>query len=714
MTKKLYYKIMFLFFPIIFVEVLNSQYVIKETPFRQREGIEITVSIPVHAGWNIISLPVTVPDRSTATLFASSPILVSTTFGYNNGYFVEDTLEYGHGYFVKAASDGFLIVTGTIRTLDTISYTYGWNLIGSLTNPMLTDSLKPLSGSVNQSSYTALNQRGYQRTATIQPGLGCWVFIDSSGNFQRQSVSCADDVPPQFNYTTSPLSGSTLRVYIGQRLTFSVDVADSDGDLVTLESTTLPDGFEVIPPLPSTGNPLSVQVQWRPSLADSGIHSVTFLAKDNCGLKSISTYHIAVLSKRNFVFPIICSNNGATNTDSVYVGISSTGTYCADASLGETTLPPNPPNDVFDVRLKDPLNLPSCFEHGLKMDVRQYVTQSQTDNYRIKIQAGDAGYPVSLSWPNLSNFYSGNVLLQDPFGGVIINIDMKTQNSYTVSNPVFDQLNILASGPMGPPPSLVLNVNNRWNIVSIPSDTYDSSKTSIFPTAISDAYAYHGNYTQEDTLKNGIGYWLKFSYSQEILLFGDSIYTDTVEVNEGWNLIGSISAPLPVSQIVSVPKGMTTSLFYGYAGNYFLSDTILPGKGYWVKVNQSGKLILSTSPSVMADNIRIIPTSELPPPPPQEDEAIRSPLPNEFALYQNYPNPFNPSTIVHYQIPVNSHVSLKLFDVLGHEVLTLVDEFQEAGYKSIAVNATGLTSGVYFCQLKSGNFVDTKKLLLMK
>lgn len=89
-------------------------------------------------------------------------------------------------------------------------------------------------------------------------------------------------------------------------------------------------------------------------------------------------------------------------------------------------------------------------------------------------------------------------------------------------------------------------------------------------------------------------------------------------------------------------------------------------------------------------------------------------LPMVYALYQNYPNPFNPSTTIKYQLPVQTHVVLKLYDVLGREVATLVNEQQDAGYKTIQWNAAGLASGVYLYKLVARDFVETKKLLLLK
>lgn len=89
-------------------------------------------------------------------------------------------------------------------------------------------------------------------------------------------------------------------------------------------------------------------------------------------------------------------------------------------------------------------------------------------------------------------------------------------------------------------------------------------------------------------------------------------------------------------------------------------------------------------------------------------------LPNNFGLSQNYPNPFNPVTVIHYQLPQNSNVTLKVFDMLGREVATLVNEKKPAGSYTVSLDASGLSSGTYFYRLKADNFVSTKKLTIIK
>lgn len=95
-------------------------------------------------------------------------------------------------------------------------------------------------------------------------------------------------------------------------------------------------------------------------------------------------------------------------------------------------------------------------------------------------------------------------------------------------------------------------------------------------------------------------------------------------------------------------------------------------------------------------------------------ETIRISSPENFYLEQNYPNPFNPSTSIKYSIGSNQFVRLKIYDILGNETATLVNEFQQAGNYEVKFDASNLASGVYFCKLQSGSFVQTRKLVLLR
>ena len=83
-------------------------------------------------------------------------------------------------------------------------------------------------------------------------------------------------------------------------------------------------------------------------------------------------------------------------------------------------------------------------------------------------------------------------------------------------------------------------------------------------------------------------------------------------------------------------------------------------------------------------------------------------------LSQNFPNPFNPSTKIRYSVTQSTNVVIKVFDVLGNEIETFVNEEKPAGTYELKWNAANLPSGVYFYQLRSGDFIETKKMVLMK
>ncbi|MDI6766355.1 MAG: T9SS type A sorting domain-containing protein, partial [Bacteroidota bacterium] len=399
--------------------------------------------------------------------------------------------------------------------------------------------------------------------------------------------------------------------------------------------------------------------------------------------------------------------------------------------------------------------------------------------------------------------------------------------------------------------TLAIQLQESWNLISVPLIVGDYKKSVIFPSARSDAFGYTGSYVLVDPLKNCVGYWLKFPAAETTSITGTGFQLDTIDVSAGWNMIGPPSYPVLITDIGKIPPSITLSKFFGYKENYYEEDTLKPGFGYWVKTSGVCKLVLKTG-SVLSAAAPIIASTggsapsgssaallaeehgfnsltftdvkeisrvlyfsakpiegsleqyELPPSPPGDIFDVRfgsqriieavnhqknteaqqfnikitgakNPLtiqwrinpetdayslelrykgntvkeypligtgkivinpaelisvkllitlagevelPKEFALHQNYPNPFNPTTKIKYDLPKDSKVSLKIYNLLGQEVLTLVDENQNAGFKSVTWDAGDLPSGVYIYKLSAESegksFVDVRKVVLMK
>lgn len=139
-----------------------------------------------------------------------------------------------------------------------------------------------------------------------------------------------------------------------------------------------------------------------------------------------------------------------------------------------------------------------------------------------------------------------------------------------------------------------IQVTSGWNIVSVPLLLEEMSASSIFPTASSSAFGFsQSGYSQIAELENGNGYWLKFSSNQNVNVTGTVYLSDEVPVQEGWNLIGPFNEIVSVSNINSIPADIIDSDFFGYNGSYQIVTELNPGKGYWIKANQVGSLLLN-------------------------------------------------------------------------------------------------------------------------
>lgn len=156
-------------------------------------------------------------------------------------------------------------------------------------------------------------------------------------------------------------------------------------------------------------------------------------------------------------------------------------------------------------------------------------------------------------------------------------------------NTLIDTISLLTVERLVPVPVIM-----GWNLSSVPLTMSNYLKTALFPEAISAAFAYdpHLGYVQKDTLKNGVGYWIKFEESKSIVLGGGIRETDTAQVTVGWNIVGSITDSTDSANVCLYPLSTNRFLspFYKFDNGYKQSHAILPGKGYWVKVQTDGQL----------------------------------------------------------------------------------------------------------------------------
>ena len=361
-------------------------------------------------------------------------------------------------------------------------------------------------------------------------------------------------------------------------------------------------------------------------------------------------------------------------------------------------------------------------------------------------------------------------------------------------------------------------VNSGWNYISIPKLSENMTPDYILPTRTSVVYEFiGGGYQIANTLQNGKGYVVSFSYPQYIFVDGESV-NFPIQVVGGWNLIGPFDQNISTSQIYTVPPGIIISDFFECEQNGFTSANVLKiGRGYWVKVGSNGQININSgfenvtsgivSKAQIKNNwgkIKITDNGgnpitlysaedgiesnfyELPPTPPRgmfdvrystgkmvedlssekiilinadnypisikaeglrlhlkdmingdlidkelndgEELTITNPditslkvignmtnqLPVSYQLYQNYPNPFNPSTIIEFSIPQEVLVNLSVFNIIGEKIGEIKNEVMKPGQYSVKFNASLLASGIYMYRIKAGDFVQSKKMLLLK
>lgn len=292
--------------------------------------------------------------------------------------------------------------------------------------------------------------------------------------------------------------------------------------------------------------------------------------------------------------PVWSANLTVTDAGSgsgvVTCGQATPATNGIDSELGEVELPPVPPGGIFDARLI----IPEGIEIGSLKDFRSDTCTTAV--WRLAFKPGSGGYPMTVTW-TAADLPAGSFILKDEFGGAIVNVNMKTQNSCTVTNTGVVALRIEHTSAV----TTHLTVLEGWNMVSAPVTAPDMSPEAMFPDATSAAFAFAGGYVEASTLAPGRGYWLKFGDAHTIAITGVEPTSREVAVGSGWNLIGTFEFDTPVSSITSTPPGIVTSDYFGFTSGYASASTLTAGKAYWVKTSQGGTLFMPAGVPKVAD-----------------------------------------------------------------------------------------------------------------
>lgn len=246
---------------------------------------------------------------------------------------------------------------------------------------------------------------------------------------------------------------------------------------------------------------------------------------------------------------------------------------------------------VVDVHSKNVANTPqiasewinNVYQYGISLTPRLVASQPYSDHDSFLRKNYGAILVIEYDYEFNPRYHTVNDRFQ------YLNMDYAHKIAQVTAATAAEYAQIISSN------SVTIVTNTGWNLLSIPIRPADGRKDRIFPNAVSNAYTYDAGYVVKDTLEIGRGYWLKFNSPQNNIIYGQVQNQLQINLNSGWNIIGSLNSPIDVNTITTNPPNIIQSLFYEYSNGYQPSNLLLPGKGYWVKASQNGLLNLSTS-----------------------------------------------------------------------------------------------------------------------
>ncbi|GAB4375986.1 MAG: hypothetical protein Kow0042_21820 [Calditrichia bacterium] len=139
-----------------------------------------------------------------------------------------------------------------------------------------------------------------------------------------------------------------------------------------------------------------------------------------------------------------------------------------------------------------------------------------------------------------------------------------------------------------------MNIHNDWNLLALPAAVSDPFYLSLFPNAIpATLFGWNGSYSPADSLEVGRGYWLRFPAPDTVAIQGFPVYSLTINLLPGWNMIGALSTDIALSQVHDPAGIIVPGTLFGFDGAYYVSDSLKQGRGYWIRAVSSGQIFIS-------------------------------------------------------------------------------------------------------------------------
>ena len=448
-----------------------------------------------------------------------------------------------------------------------------------------TDSLTITGLTATDTNYEFLNAPSFPMTlATYDSAKFSFRFVPKSYGLHPDTISILSN--DSFNSSTPiALTGNGFIIHTAQ--TGAIYSCNSpDGNLFTVDHFSA--GTSLVG---ATGYGQMQHIRIRPSN-----HEIVGLATSGTSMQVLRVNSTLGDAHPVSVIPLTVIKGMALRNDTMYVGRLSGGLYRVDMPTGTSTLLSNT-GLVISAMDFNPVT-------GVLWIAGRPIAGGNNDRiYKYPLPSGPAtlvgstGFVVSTT--ELAFDAAGDLFGIITPGGLNPNklILIDTSNGAGTIVGFMGQTNMtgiaIGSGESFYTERYTLAAD--WNLMSLPIAMPATAMTNVFTTASSRAFYYEGGYVGHDTVKHGNGFWLKFSAPFAGTFVGAPIYNDTVTVSKKWNIVGSLAQPIAASQVGSSPGGIITTNFYSYNGGYSVADSILPGVGYWVRVNNDGRLFYTAS-----------------------------------------------------------------------------------------------------------------------